>query len=147
MENNKKSLKISSILILVLAAASALRLIANLIGGINIDPAQLPAGISTDLANSIIYVFVVMSFVMLLPQIYVGLKGLKVSHSPDSSRGYIIIATILIAFTALAAVSPVTELIGGGDIRANVLELLDYLVDISIYASIIKYGNLIRRAV
>lgn len=147
MENNKKSLKISSILILVLAAASLFRLLANLIDGIKLAPSDIPAGMDIDLVNAVIYVLAVMGFVMLLPQIYVGLKGLKVSHSPDSSRGYIIIATIMIAFTALAAVSPVTELIGGGDIRANVLELLDYLIDISIYASIIKYGNLIRRAV
>ena len=79
MENSKKNLKIMSICILICTAITLVRLVLELVyAGVK---GQFEASKGIVLA-SLIITFVI-AFIILLPQIYVGLKGLKIAKNPN----------------------------------------------------------------
>lgn len=96
MEQTRKNFKITSIIILALAGATLLNLVAGLaFGDFNTE------GVSSDeLLVTKIFILVV-SFIMLLPQIYIGIKGLLIAKKSVKSKGHIIWAIILFAFSVL----------------------------------------------
>lgn len=96
MEQTRKNFKITSIIILALAGATLLNLVAGLaFGDFSTE------GVSSDeLLVTKIFILVV-SFIMLLPQIHIGIKGLLIAKKSVKSKGHIIWAIILFAFSVL----------------------------------------------
>ena len=132
MEQARKNLKTSSIIVLALAGLSLLNLIFGIFFGdlsTELNNATIPDG-APDNVILITKIFVlVVSILILLPQLYVGLKGLKMAKKPDSSRGHIVWGIILVVFTACGLLSPFVALIqGSGDAFGNIAELLNCLV-------------------
>ena len=76
-----------------------------------------------------------------MPQLYVGLKGLKMAKYPNSSRGHIIWAMILLVFAVLGSISPIKNLISGTNARENFGTVTTCLVEISIYFEYIRYAK------
>lgn len=145
MENNKKNLKVMSILILALAVYSFVRLVLSVFM-IDFNPENLTEGASADLLL-VGQIFVcVVGFILLLPQTFVGIKGIKVSNKPDSSKAHIVWAVILAVFSVIGIFSPVSELIQGVDVVSNVLAALDMALDVIIYIEYINFANKVMKA-
>ena len=131
MEQTRKNLKTSSLIVLALAGLSLLNILYGLFFGEfneELNSAVLPEG-SPDNILMITKVFVlVVSFLMLLPQLYIGLKGLKLAKNPDSSRGHIVWGIILVVCTATGLLSPLSAFLqGDGDAFGNVAEFFRFL--------------------
>ena len=109
MEQSRKHLKISSIIVLIFTLASIFNLIAGII---DLNSATIPDGAPDNIVTITKTVLIVVSGIVLLPQIYIGLKGLKVSLNPDSSKLHIIVATFVFVFSLLSLISPAIAQIG-----------------------------------
>ena len=145
MERNKKNLKVLSILILALAVYSLIRIVLSVFS-IDLNPEDLTDGASaTLLLIGQIFVCVV-SFILLIPQIFVGIKGIKVSNNPDSSKAHIVWAVILIVLSVIGILSPASELIKGVAVLDNLLAVADMALDAIIYIEYINYAKKLVKA-
>jgi uncharacterized membrane protein len=145
MEKNKKNLKVLSILILALAVYSLIRIVLSVFW-IDLNPEDLTDGASaTHLLIGQIFVCVV-SVILLIPQIFVGIKGIKVSNNPDSSKAHIVWAVILTVLSVIGILSPASELIKGVAVLDNLLAVADMALDAIIYIEYINYAKKLVKA-
>ena len=145
MEKNKKNLKILSILILALAVYSLVRIVLSVFS-IDLNPENLTDGASaTHLLIGQIFVCVV-SVILLIPQIFVGIKGIKFSNNPDSSKAHIVWAVILTVLSVIGILSPASELIKGVAVLDNLLAVADMVLDAIIYIEYINYAKKLVKA-
>lgn len=145
MEKNKKNLKILSILILALAVYSLIRIVLSVFL-IDLNPEDLTDGASaTHLLIGQIFVCVV-SVILLIPQIFVGIKGIKVSNNPDSSKAHIVWAVILTVLSVIGILSPASGLIKGVAVLDNLLAVADMALDAIIYIEYINYAKKLVKA-
>lgn len=145
MEKNKKNLKVLSILILALAVYSLIRIVLSVFS-IDLNPENLTDGASaTHLLIGQIFVCVV-SVILLIPQIFVGIKGIKVSNNPDSSKAHIVWAVILTVLSVIGILSPASELIKGVAVLDNLLAVADMALDAIIYIEYINYAKKLVKA-
>lgn len=145
MEQSKKNLKTYSLLVLLFAALSLVRMIVALIAGdLDISTANLPEGTSVELVKAMALIIWALGLVFLLPDVYVGFKGIKEANEPSGSRGHIIWAIILLVISALAAISDIGNLLSGGNIGMDIVALIDSAVSIIVYVLFIKYANEVR---
>ena len=147
MEQTRKNLKTTSIIVLALAGLTLLNLLFELFFG-EIKNAEIPAG-SPDNILLITQIFIlVLSLLMLLPQVYIGIKGLKMAKNPDSSKGHIVWGIILLVFSVLGLLSPLLALVqGDGEAFGNVSEILSMAVDIMILFEYVKYAKAVRNGI
>ena len=145
MEKNKKNLKVLSILILALAVYSLIRIVLSVFS-IDLNPEDLTDGASaTHLLIGQIFVCVV-SVILLIPQIFVGIKGIKVSNNPDSSKAHIVWAVILTVLSVIGILSPASELIKGVAVLDNLLAVADMALHAIIYIEYINYAKKLVKA-
>ena len=145
MEKNKKNLKILSILLLALAVYSLIRIVLSVFL-IDLNPEDLTDGASaTHLLIGQIFVCVV-SVILLIPQIFVGIKGIKVSNNPDSSKAHIVWAVILTVLSVIGILSPASDLIKGVAVLDNLLAVADMALDAIIYIEYINYAKKLVKA-
>ncbi|MBR5272255.1 MAG: hypothetical protein IKU25_02530 [Clostridia bacterium] len=139
MEQSRKNLKIMSIALLVLAGLSFVRILLELfLHDYNVDSADRPYLLAG------LIIIAAISFLILLPQVYCGIKGFNVSKNPDSSKGHIVWAIILLVISAIAVVAYLVEAIKTGEYRANFSVIIDNILDVCIYASFIQYAKQVR---
>ena len=137
-------LKNKTVLVTGAAGFVGASLVTELIFG-NFNDAVIPEG-SPDNILLITKIFVaVISFAFLLPQIYVGIKGLKMAKNPDSSKGHIIWATILLVISVIGLVSPIVSIIKLEAIFENISTIITILVDVVIYYLFIKYAKIVAK--
>ena len=151
MEQARKNLKTSSIIVLALAGLSLLNLIFGIFfGDLNteLNNATIPDGAPGNVILITKIFVLVVSILILLPQLYVGLKGLKMAKKPDSSRGHIVWGIILLVFTACGLLSPLSAFLqGDSDAFANVAEFMSIAVDVFVLFEFVKYARAVRKAV
>ena len=148
MEKSIKNLKSMSWVVLGLAGLTLLNIIFELFfGELNAEfqNATLPDG-SPDNVVLIAQIFILaLTVLMLLPQVYIGIKGIKVANCPDSSRGHIIWGVILFVFTVLELLPPALAFIqGDGGAFENVAEFLSILADAMILFGYVKFAIAVR---
>lgn len=151
MEQTRKQLKIYSVIVLALAGLSLLNILFGLFFSEFsevLKNAAIPEG-APDNIFLITQIFVlVISFLLLLPQAYIGIKGLKMAKTPNSSKGHIVWGIILIAFTAGGLISPFLALIqGNGEAFGNIAELCSIAVDVFILFEYVKYAMAVRNEI
>lgn len=129
MEQSRKHLKISSIVVLVFTLATIFNLIAGLM---DLNNATIPDGAPDNILTITKTILMVVSGILLLPQIYIGLKGLKVAANPNSSKSHIIVATIVFIFALISLLSPAIALIEGSS-DESIGTLLGLAVEASVY--------------
>ena len=146
METSRKNLKSMSLLILFLAALSLTRNIIDAVStGFKAD--NVPNGMTETAVMIATIVAFVVSLVLLIPQIYVGVKGVKVANNPEtSSKGYIIWAKILFVFAIIATVFSVVDLVNAADKLNSVLALVNVILDVVVYFLFIKYANQVTKS-
>ena len=139
MGNSAKKLKISSLLLLIYTIFSALEIAVALYFG-EFDNVAIPEG-SPDNILAITKTFIlVVSVLLLLPQVYLGFKGLRVAANPNSSKVHIVLAVIIFAFILVNGVSEIQGIASGVDTDAHVSTLLGLLVEVAIYFEYIFYA-------
>jgi hypothetical protein len=84
--------------------------------------------------------------VFYVPQVYVGVKGIKLANRPDSSKAHIIWAVIFIALATLGAVSAVVDLINAKDVLSNIFVLIDSVIDFGLYFFYVKFAKQVLEA-
>ena len=151
MEQAKKHLKTMSIVVLILAGLSLINILfALFFGELNeeLQNASIPEGAPENVGQIAQIFILVVALLLLLPHLYVGIKGIKIAKKPNSSVGHIVWGVILIAFTALALVSPILGLVQGGDeVFANISALCSIVVDLMVLFDYVKYAIAVRKKI
>lgn len=142
MGSPKKLLKIYSFVILGLAVLTLASIILELRSG-EINNAMLPDGASETVLTIAKGVILVISLIFLLPQLYLGIKGLRVAENPDSSRGHIICSMVLLILDVLTLVSPLIGLVkqDGDSSGENLRSIAGSLASAVVYYEYYKYAK------
>ena len=141
MSNSRKHLKISSILVLVLAAATFIKTVMSVIFG-GLPSAIVPDGSSDNIVLITQISLLIFSALLLLPQIYVGVKGILVSKHPTRSKLHIIVAIVLFIFSIIGLVFPIIGIINREAIFDNIGTIIGLLLEILVYFDYIKYAKM-----
>ena len=146
MNNTRRHLKEASFLVLLFTAFSFARMLIQLfVVGFEVDPEQ--AGASRELILAGMIVLFVLSMILLLPQLYVGIKGMKIAKTPNRSKGHIVWAVILLIFAAFSIISTATGIVGSVNVADDVIGLVDHALDVIVYCMYIKYANQVLKGV
>ena len=143
MEKNKKDLKTISYAILVLVALSLIRIIVDIC--LNGLPKVDVKGVSPEAANVVAILSVVLGFVLLLPQVYVGVRGVKIANGGNSGKWHIIIAYILGICALIAVVSSCITMFKTFNFD-TALTVVDNILDVAIFALYIIPARKIAKA-
>ena len=146
MEQIRKNLKLSSIVVLVLAGFSMLQVVCELFLG------ELGNAITTEGASDntlLITRIFLLSFALLLtsPGIYIGIKGLRIAKEPNPSKGHIVWGIILLVITLLSLISPVVDIINNGFRYDCISGLLSIAVEAAVFFEYVKYAVALRKTI
>ena len=144
MEQSRKFLKIYSYLILAFAAFSFLQAVAEVIFT-DYDPAALPEGFTVNILIFAKIFILVISLLLILPSLYVGFKGLKVAKTPNSSKGHIVWATILMVLYVIALIDPVYDIVNKVEVGENISRFFSILLEAWIYFDFIRYAKAVAK--
>ena len=143
MEQARKNLKNMSIVVLLLAAATLVQIVTELMLG-ELNSVEIPAG-SPDNILLITKVFImVITLLMLIPSVYVGIKGLRVAKNPNKSKGHIVWAVIILVFSASGIIEPATAILEQGSVKENVSSIANILIDVVVYVEYVIYARQVR---
>ena len=145
MSISRNHLKEASFLVLLFTAFSFIRMIIQLFFGFEADPTQV--GVSHEIIVVTMIVMFVVGLILLLPQLYVGVKGMKIAKNPTSSKGHIVWAVILLVFSAFGIISTVTSIAEQINVVDNVITLVDHALDVIVYCMYIKYANRVLKGI
>ena len=140
MEQSTKRLKISSILVLVLAGISLLNIIFAICFG-DLNSAEIPEG-SPENILMITKIFILsFSLLLLLPRFFVGFKGLWIAKNRTSSKGHIIWAIIILVFSVIGLPSSISDIVKAEAIGENILSIFNVLLEVAVYYEYIKHAR------
>ena len=146
MEQTRKFLKLSSIAVLVLSGFFMLQVICEILFG-ELSNAIIPEDVSYNILLITQIVIFTFALLFMLPNIYIGIKGLRIAKKPDSSKGHIIWGIILLVFTVLSLISPIVDIINNGFKYDYISEFLSIAVEASVFFEYIKYAIAVRKTV
>ena len=138
MEKTRKQLKEISVVILILAAFSLIRSVIDVILT-DFSQASRLEGVTPGLILATQIFLIVFAFVLMIPEIYVGVKGIKIANASSSSKAPIVWAVILAIFSGVGVVSSVSSLIHQGDLVGDLLALANTVVDVLLYITYINH--------
>lgn len=134
----RKNFKITSITVLVLAFAAFIKLLT----GLFFEDMSSAGNVDADAVFATQIILLVLSSVLLLPRIYVGVKGLIVAKDPSGrSNGHIIWAIILLVLSIMSVFDPVVAMINKESVAQNLPSLAISILEASVYFAYIKYGK------
>ena len=142
MEQAKKHLKISSMLVLLFVGISLLEIATELMFG-DINSAPIPDGAPDNILLITKTFVMVFALVLMLPKIYVGIMGLKIAKYPNASKTHIIWAVIIFVLTLLGLVEPAMAILKQDSV--NISALFGVLLELAIYYDYIKYAKLVAK--
>ena len=127
---------------LILAGLTFARILLELIfTDFNASAAE---GVTKEFWVAAVIIVAAISFLLLLPQIYIGIKGIKVTKNPDSSKGHIVWVVILLVISIIGLVAYVVEAIKTGAFKDNISVIANMLLDVAIYSSYLEYAKKVR---
>lgn len=144
MEKSRKDLKISSIVILLFGVWSLVDVISQVFFG-EINNANVPAGAPDNILEITRIFLIVVSALILLPQFYIGIKGLAVANKPNSSKGHIRWAIVLLVFTIIGFIDAVIRVIGGESIKEYISVFLNLALEGVLYYEYIVFARLVAK--
>ena len=131
MEKNRKDLKVVSIAILALLGLTLVRTIVNAcIQGI--PQIQATEGLSQEAIKIASIIAFVLTFVLLLPQVYVGVKGIKIANGGEFGKAPFIWVIILGVLAVVATISALSNMFKAFNFD-TVLVAVDCALDVAIY--------------
>ena len=146
MEQIEKKLKLSSIAVLALAVFSLLQIVSELLYG-ELNNAAIPEGAPENvLLITKIFVFSI-SLLLTLPNVYVGIKGLRIAKKPNSSKGHIVWAIILLTFASLVLIGQGVGFVRDGFKFENVSAFCSIVVEVAVFVDYIRNAIAVRKTV
>ena len=144
MNNDRKNLKDFSILILVLSAFSLVRIIVDLcVFGLNASNVPVE-GLTEDMVRTATIIAFVLALLLLIPDVYIGIRGIKEANNPTGKNGHITWALVLVILSLIATISAVIDMFNGFDV-GKLLEVLVVVIDVALfffyYAAATKVAN------
>ena len=145
MEKNRKELKTLSIVILALVAFSLVKLIVDLcVNGIpQITP--IPQGLTKEIVDVIVIITLALTCVAFLPEIYIGIKGIRVANNNAKGKAHLVWAIILIVFSVIAVAGGISNLVKNVN-TMNIINLCDVVIDGLLYVTYFDYARKIAKA-
>ena len=132
MTKDRKTLKEYSIVILILAGLTLVRIIVDAcITGFNPANVNIEGASETLIKVSLIIAFV-LALVLLIPDVYVGIKGIKEANNPSGAKAHIIWALIIAIIYALGTVSSIVDICKGFS-WSNLTSLCNTVLDACIF--------------
>lgn len=132
MTKERKILKEYSVVILIFAALSLVRLIVDAcVNGFSTETIPVE-GVTEELVKIAVIIAFVLALLLLIPNVYVGFKGLKEAKNPTGAREHIVWALVLSIIYLIATISSVVEITKGFDID-KLIEILDVAVDTALF--------------
>lgn len=134
MEKLKKSLKISSLCILLVTVSRlAFALMSYFKGNLEVTDDMIPEGFTREMATASVMIVWVIGLIALLPSFYLGFKGLKIAKNPDNSKAHIIWAMIMLIFSVISVLSSVGQLSSVKDLTMSILDLSEVVLCAMLY--------------
>ena len=113
----------------------------------DLNNAAIPEGAPENiLLITKIFVFAV-SLLLTLPNIYIGIKGLRIAKKPNSSKGHIVWAIILLAFAALFLIEQGVGFIHDGFNFENISAFCSIVVEVTVFVEYIRLAIAVRKTV
>ena len=81
---------------------------------------------------------------MMLAEVCVGLKGLKVSRTPSADKGYITVAKIFLILSVIASVATFVGFFESTAYVDSAITFVNAVLDVIVYAMFIKLANAVR---
>lgn len=148
MKETRKKLKNFAVIALALAVLSLINVLFELFfGELNsaLNNAIVPDGAPGNIVLIAKVFVLVVSLFIILPQIYIGVKGIRIAKDPDSSISHIVWGIILVIFTASSLISPLLSIIrGDANVLENASQLLSVGVDVFVLVEYVKYAIAVR---
>jgi hypothetical protein len=144
MDQSKKNLKVSSIVILLLGVWSLVDVLLQVFFG-EINNANVPAGAPDNILEITRIFLIVVSALILLPQFYIGIKGIAVANKPNSSKGHIRWAIVLLVFTIIGFIDAVIRVIGGESIKEYISVFANLALEGVLYYEYIVFARLVAK--
>lgn len=143
MEKNRKELKSFSILILALVAFSLIRTIVDLcLNGV--PQISATEGLTKEMIQVASIIALVISFLLLLPQIYVGVKGIKIANGATSGKAHIVWALILAVLAGIALIYAIFNLTKAFNFD-SIMNLIDPAIDVATYVFYFIFARRVAR--
>ena len=145
MEKSKKELKALSIVILVFAVVYfAENIIGAALDGFVIK--DIPEGVSFSVAQAVYISVLVLSFLFILPDVYIGIKGIKAAKEPVKTKAHITWAKVLMVISIIAVISSVVEAFSSKDLVMDIISIADMTVNACLYYFYIKHATVLVKA-
>ena len=134
MDKSRSRLQEAGIVILFLAGISFIRTIVDMILGFRNLEVDAAKGITEGVIIAAIIVVGVLGILILLPQLYIGVKGIKAAADPSISiKTATLWAKILLVVCVICLAAPIASIINTGRVIDNALELADLCIDIAAF--------------
>ena len=146
MEQTRKYLKLSSIAVLALAVFSLLQIVSELLYG-ELNNAVIPEGAPENILPITKIVLFSVALLLTLPSIYIGIKGLRIAKKPNSSKGHIVWAIILLAFASLFLIEQGVGFIHDGFNFENISAFCSIVVEVTVFVEYIRLAIAVRKTV
>lgn len=146
MEQTRKYLKLSSIAVLALAFFSLLQIVSELLYG-ELNNAVIPEGAPENILPITKIVLFSVALLLTLPSIYIGIKGLRIAKKPNSSKGHIVWAIILLVFASLSLIEQGVGFIHNGFNFENISAFCSIVVEVTVFVEYIRLAIAVRKTV
>ena len=146
MEQTRKYLKLSSIAVLALAFFSLLQIVSELLYG-ELNNAVIPEGAPENILPITKIVLFSVALLLTLPNIYIGIKGLRIAKKPNSSKGHIVWAIILLVFASLSLIEQGVGFIHDGFNFENISAFCSIVVEVTVFVEYFRLASAVRKTV
>ena len=137
MNQAKKRLKFISECILILLAVSFIKSILEIfLKDVTIDDVS-----ESLIITSKIVICLLFTVIIFIPQLYIGVRGLKIAKNPNSSKSHIIWAVIFAGFAILSIISAIVGMVNTGDIARNIFGIVNGGIDLAMYSCYIVFAK------
>ena len=146
MEQTRKYLKLSSIAVLALAFFTLLQIVSELFYG-DLNNAAIPEGAPENILLITKIVLFSVALLLTLPSIYIGIKGLRIAKKPNSSKGHIVWAIILLVFASLSLIEQGVGFIHNGFNFENISAFCIIVVEVTVFVEYIRFAIAVKKTV
>ena len=131
---------------LALAFFSLLQIVSELLYG-ELNNAVIPEGAPENILPITKIVLFSVALLLTLPNIYIGIKGLRIAKKPNSSKGHIVWAIILLVFAALFLIEQGVGFIHDGFNFENISAFCSIVVEVTVFVEYIRLAIAVRKTV
>jgi hypothetical protein len=145
MEKAKQNLKVISWALLALVVLAVIMNTITLCAN-GLPTGEVPEGLTKEIADVIAIITCVIGYIVFIPQIYVGIKGVKIANGADASgKAHKIWAIILGVFAVISVISGLSDFANGFD-ASKLISVVNAALDVALYVLYYIYADRISKA-